>query len=74
MAVPALTPVTTPAVLTEATEPEPVLHEPPANDELTIDVAPVHRAEGPLKEPATGAALTVILVVATDIPQPALTV
>ena len=67
-------PVTTPAVLTEARAPEEVLQVPPVADELTPDVAPVHNEAGPLNEPAVGLAFTVIFIVATDTPQPALTV
>lgn len=50
-----------------------LLHEPPEMEEVTTDVAPTQKVEGPLRVPATGAAFTVIFVVAMDTPQPALT-
>ncbi len=72
VAVPAAIPVTTPAV-TVALELL-LLHAPPAAASVRAVVAPVHTADAPLIEPASGAGLTVMAFVATAVPQLLVTV
>lgn len=66
---PALTPVTVPELFTEAMEALLVLHVPPLVVSTKTVLKPAQTDEAPVILPAEGAALTVIDLVATAVPQ-----
>ena len=74
VAVPADTPNTEPAELTDATDEALVLQVPPVALLVRVPVEPIHTVEGPEIEPAAGAGLTVTVVVALVAPHELTTV
>ena len=69
VAVPAAIPVTTPDVLTVATEASLVVHVPPPTVSANVVVPPTHAVVVPVMVPALGEAFTVMLAVALRLPQ-----
>jgi hypothetical protein len=74
VAVPVEPPVTTPDVLTEATDGAELLHTPPVIELLKAVVAPGHIMSVPVIVPADAVELTVIMRVALAVPQLPVTV
>jgi hypothetical protein len=68
-AVPLVTPVTTPDVLTVATDGLPLLHEPPLSDADKAVVAPAHIVAVPVTTAEEGEGVTVIILVVVAVPQ-----
>ena len=69
VAVPAETPVTVPAVLTDAIDAADVDQLPPEADEENVFVAAWQRVATPVMVPATGTGYTVSVCVAVSVPQ-----
>ena len=69
MAVPAVTPVTTPLASTVAVAGALVLQTPPLVASAIFITAPAHALVPPVIIPTLGAALTLITLVATALPQ-----
>src|SRR5436305_1611548 len=69
VAVPPVTPLTVPVLLTVATAEFVLLHVPPATDAVRVVAEPAHTLEAPLMAAVTGAALTVMALVAEAVPQ-----
>ena len=74
MAVPAVTPVTTPVLLTVATAVLPLVQMPPEVASVRVVTAPTHTAGVPVMVPATAAGLMVMALVAAAVPQLLVTV
>lgn len=69
VALPAATPVTTPAALTLAIDVLLLVHAPPLTASVNVDVAPAQMVDAPVTVPADGNGLTVIAFVALTVPQ-----
>jgi hypothetical protein len=67
--VPTLTPITVPVLPTVATDIEAELHTPPGVPSVRVMVDPVATVEAPDIVPAVGTSFTVIICVATAVPQ-----
>ena len=68
VAVPALTPVTTPPEDTVATPVEPLLQVPPGVPSASVAVVPTHMVTAPAGVIAEGAALMVIVLITKQLP------
>ena len=69
MAVPLVIPVTVPDVFTDAIDGVALTHVPPLTDDESDNVAETQTDVPPLMVPADGNGLTVIVCVATAVPQ-----
>ena len=71
---PVATPVTVPAVLTDATAPLLVLHAPPLTPSVSVVVEAGHTVVVPLIVPADGRLITVIVLLTIVVPHELLAV
>jgi hypothetical protein len=71
--VPAVTPDRIPVAETEATAVLLLVHTPPGEASVRVIVADSHTTVGPEMADATGCGFTVMGIVATDVPQPLVT-
>ena len=67
VAVPAVTPVTTPLEFTVATAVDELVHAPPVEPSVNVVDAPVHTDEAPEMVPGVAGAASTVIPIVTDV-------